>query len=110
SGKIERRALPAPDQTRRALDRAFVAPRTPIEELIASIWADVLGVAQVGIDDNFLELGGHSLLATQVISRMQAALQVELPLRELFEAPTPAQLAARVEAARRGSLGSPPLI
>jgi surfactin family lipopeptide synthetase A len=100
NGKVDRRALPAPDQVRLAPDDALVAPRTPVEEALAGIWADVLGLTQVGIHDNFFELGGHSLLATQVIARLQAAFQVELPLRSLFEAPTVADLAKYLETVR----------
>jgi surfactin family lipopeptide synthetase A len=96
NGKVDRRALPAPDQTRPALEDAFVAPRTPIEAGLAGIWADILKREQVGVHDNFFELGGHSLLATQVISRLRAAFQVELPLRTLFEEPTVARLALAV--------------
>jgi amino acid adenylation domain-containing protein len=98
NGKVDRRALPAPDQARPELDEAYVAPRTTVEGQIAGIWAEVLGVEKVGIHDSFFELGGHSLLATQVISRVRAALQTELPFRAFFEAPTVASLAARVEA------------
>ncbi len=90
NGKIDRSALPAPDLQSEQKD--YVAPRTPTEEMVAQIWAQVLKVEQVGIDDNFFELGGHSLLATQVISRLQEALQISLPLRSLFESPTVAQL------------------
>jgi len=90
NGKIDRSALPAPDLHSEQKD--YVAPRTPTEEMVAQIWAQVLKVEQVGIDDNFFELGGHSLLATQVISRLQQALQISLPLRSLFESPTVAQL------------------
>ncbi len=75
-------------------DPALVAPRTPIERVLAGIWAQVLGVAEVGIDDNFFALGGHSLVATQLLARLRDAFQVELPLRTLFEAPTVAALAA----------------
>jgi amino acid adenylation domain-containing protein len=97
SGKIDRRALPAPEATA-APERAYTAPRGPVEEAIASIFAEVLKVstAEVGAHDSFFELGGHSLLATQAISRIRAALGADLPLRALFEAPTPAELAARV--------------
>ena len=88
TGKLDRRALPAPDQIRSDLEGAFVAPRSPVEEVLAGIWAKVLGLDQVGIHDNFFELGGHSLLATQVISRVRKTFQVEVPLRTLFEMPT----------------------
>jgi amino acid adenylation domain-containing protein len=93
NGKVDRRALPAPAPTRPALDDALVAPRTPVEAALAAIWAEILRLPQVGVHDNFFALGGHSLLATQVISRLQAAFQVDLPLRRLFEAPTVAELA-----------------
>ena len=96
-GKVDRRALPAPDTARPELDEAFVAPRTAVEQCIADIWARVLNLERVGVYDNFFELGGHSLLATQVISRLRDAFQVELPLRSLFEVPTVADLAERVE-------------
>ena len=90
NGKIDRCVLPAPDL--HSEQKNYVAPRTPTEEMVAQILAQVLKVEQVGIDDNFFELGGHSLLATQVISRLQEALQISLPLRSLFESPTVAQL------------------
>jgi amino acid adenylation domain-containing protein len=92
SGKVDRRALPIPDLTKIDV-REFVAPRTALEVTLAGIWAEVLGLARVGITDNFFELGGHSLLGTQVISRVRQHLQVELPLRSLFSAPTIASLA-----------------
>jgi surfactin family lipopeptide synthetase A len=74
-----------------------VAPRSPVEETIAEIWAEVLRVEKVGIHDNFFELGGHSLLATQVMSRLREGLLLDLSVRVLFEAPTVAELASRVE-------------
>ncbi|MBD1924293.1 amino acid adenylation domain-containing protein [Microcoleus sp. FACHB-831] len=92
NGKIDRRALPAPENNNLELDNNFIAPRTEVEEIIANIWTEVLGVRQVGIHDNFFELGGHSLLATQVISHLRATFEVELPLRCLFESPTVAGL------------------
>jgi acyl carrier protein len=96
SGKVDRLALPAPDRVRPDLNGTFVAPRTPVEEVLAGIWTQVLGVKQVGIHDDFFELGGHSLLATQVMSRLRNAFHVELPVRSLFEAPTVAGLALTV--------------
>jgi acyl carrier protein len=93
AGKTDRRALPVPDCARPELDHPFVAPRTPLEERVAAIWSEVLGVAPVGLHDNFFELGGHSLLATRVISRVRNAFGVELPLPALFETPTIAGLA-----------------
>ena len=97
NGKVDRKALPMPDVIGQ-LGHQYVAPRTPTEELLAGIWADVLQVARVGVLDNFFEVGGHSLLATQVMSRLPKLLRVELPLRTLFEVPTVAQLAEVVEA------------
>ncbi|MEG5092537.1 amino acid adenylation domain-containing protein [Microcoleus sp. B13-B4] len=98
NGKVDRRALPAPD-LRPELEEFFVAPRTPIEEMLASIWSNILLIDSVGVHDNFFTLGGHSLLATQVISRVRDTISIELPLRSLFEAPTIAEFASRVEIA-----------
>ena len=78
------------------MEESLVAPRTPVEEMLAGIWCDVLGLKEVGINDNFFELGGHSLLATRVMSRLRKAFQVEIPLRSLFEMPTIAGLAVRI--------------
>jgi acyl carrier protein len=91
--KIDRKALPAPDQTRPELIQQYMAPRDEIEEATANAFASVLKVERVGIYDNFFELGGHSLLATQVISRIRNDLNIDLPLRALFESPTVAELA-----------------
>ncbi|MEG4809778.1 amino acid adenylation domain-containing protein [Microcoleus sp. F8-D3] len=96
NGKVDRRALPAPD-LRKELEESFVAPRTPIEEMLASIWGNILLIDSVGVHDNFFTLGGHSLLATQVISKVRDTISIELPLRSLFEAPTIAEFASRVE-------------
>ncbi len=101
NGKIDHGALPAPEGLRPELGSAFVAPRDELEKRLVRIWEEVLGLERVGIHDDFFELGGHSLLATQVVSRLRDALRVELPLRCLFETPTVAQLAQRVEAARQ---------
>ena len=96
NGKLDRKALPAPDQTRPELDDTFAAPRTPVEEILANIWAEVLKLDTVGIHDNFFHLGGHSLLATRVISRTNLTLQTNLPLRALFTTPTVAGLAEQI--------------
>jgi acyl carrier protein len=93
SGKVDRRALPAPDGSARASIDTYVAPSNPIEQQLAQIWSELLGVAQVGVQDDFFELGGHSLLATQLVSRLRNSFQVELPLRQLFEMPTVAGVA-----------------
>lgn len=92
NGKVNRHALPHPEVGRPELEGTFVAPRTALEEVLAGLWAKILGLEQVGIDDNFFELGGHSLLATQVIFQMRDIFQLELPLRSFFEAPTVAEL------------------
>ena len=110
NGKVDRRELPTPDDRRPDLDEAFVACRTPTEELLAEIWAQVLSVERVGVHDNFFRLGGHSLLATQVVSRIREAFQVEVPLRRLFEAPTIAGLAESIDVGRRTALQTPPLV
>jgi len=102
NGKLDRKALPAPDFA--AAEDAYTAPRTPAEEVLAGIWADVLGVERTGIHDSFFELGGHSLLATRVVSRVREAFGIELSLRALFEGPTIAQMAEAVEALRRAGL------
>ena len=109
SGKVDRRALPAPDRTRPEME-GFVAPRTPIEESVANIWADVLGLEQVGINDNFFVLGGHSLLITQVISRLRESFKTELPIRCMFDAPTVAGLAQVIDEASRSAQQSLPPI
>jgi acyl carrier protein len=92
---VARRALPAPDLA--SADEAYVAPRTPTEEALAEIWAEVLRLKRVGVEESFFELGGHSLRATQVVSRIREVFGVELPLRALFEGPTVAEMAMGVE-------------
>jgi acyl carrier protein len=99
---VDRKALAevaAGTATREAAGE-YVAPRTPIEEMLAQIWADVLRVDRVGINDNFFALGGHSLLAIQVLSRVKETFQVEPPLRRLFETPTIAGLAVAIPLAQ----------
>ena len=110
NGKVDRRALPAPDTSRPDVGSAFMAPRSPLEEGLAEIWRAVLGLTQIGVHDNFFEIGGHSLMATQVISRVREVFQTELPLRALFEAPTVATLAAEIVRTREaGAATAPPL-
>jgi len=96
SGKVDRRSLPRPDGMRPDLDMAFVAPTDPIEETLASIWREVLGLERVGIYDDFFVSGGHSLLAAQVISRIQREFGVDLALRDFFSAPNISSLAERI--------------
>ncbi|HEX2093646.1 MAG TPA: non-ribosomal peptide synthetase [Longimicrobiaceae bacterium] len=97
NGKVNRRALPAPDAVESGGDREHVAPRTATEEEVARIWREVLGVERVGVHDDFFERGGHSLRATQVVSRMRTAFGVDLSLRSIFDAPTIAELAELVD-------------
>ncbi|HEX7240246.1 MAG TPA: amino acid adenylation domain-containing protein, partial [Longimicrobiaceae bacterium] len=110
NGKTDRRALPDPDWE--PAEREHVPPRTPTEEVLAGIWADVLGRERVGVTDDFVEIGGHSLLATRVAARAQAALGTEVPLRDLFDTRTVAGLAARLDAALREGLAvqAPPVV
>ncbi len=109
NGKVDRRALPAPAV--RETSAGYVAPRTPTEEALAEIWKDLLDLERVGVHDNFFDLGGHSLLVAQAMARVREQLGVDLPLRALFESPTPAGLAEQVESAlRQTDMGSlPPL-
>jgi acyl carrier protein len=93
NGKLDRRALPPPESMRPEGEQTFVAPRTPEEEIIAGIWAQVLGLDRVGIHNSFFELGGHSLKATQVIARINKRVPIEVPLRSMFEGQTVAALA-----------------
>jgi acyl-coenzyme A synthetase/AMP-(fatty) acid ligase/acyl carrier protein len=97
SGKVDRRALPAPDASRPALAAEYEAPASPAEEGVAAIWCEVLGIERVGVFDDFFELGGHSLLLPQVMSRLQRDFGVEVPLLDLIEHTTVADLALTVE-------------
>jgi amino acid adenylation domain-containing protein/FkbM family methyltransferase len=111
NGKVDINSLPAPDAIRPDLEEEFAAPRTPIEEVLAGIWSQVLGIERIGIKDSFFDLGGHSLLVMQVISRVRRVFNVNLPLRSMFEAPTVAGFAEKVEEALRQSedLQIPPI-
>ncbi|HYI11617.1 MAG TPA: amino acid adenylation domain-containing protein [Thermoanaerobaculia bacterium] len=102
NGKVDRKALPAPEAAEAGA--GFEAPANPDEVQMAGLWSEVLGRMQIGRNDNFFDLGGHSLLATQLLSRLQGAFGVELPLRVLFDSPTVASLAAHVAEARAANL------
>lgn len=112
NGKVNRRALPAPDWSERSLDNVYEAPRTAVEKRLGRIWQEVLSKKVVGIHDNFFDLGGHSLLATQLISRVREAFAIDLPLRAIFESPTILTLAEQVEIAQRAGAvtTAPPLL
>ncbi len=93
NGKVDRAALPAPDSFRIELKAAYVAPQTELETTITNVWTDVLGIEHIGVEDNFFRLGGHSLLATQLVSRLRGELELDIPLRIVFEAPTVKEMA-----------------
>ncbi|HEV2920390.1 MAG TPA: condensation domain-containing protein, partial [Actinomycetota bacterium] len=111
NGKVDRKALPVPEG-RPDTGVAYVAPRTPTEEVLAAIWSQVLGVDEVGVEDNFFDLGGHSLLATQVVSRVRSSFGVDVALRRFFEYPSIEELARAVEVGLRADAGLavPPLV
>ncbi|RYZ40479.1 MAG: amino acid adenylation domain-containing protein, partial [Myxococcaceae bacterium] len=109
NGKVDRKALPAPEGAR-DVAREYVAPRTETERRVAELWASLLGVERVGVEDDFFALGGHSLLATRAASRIRESFGVELLLRELFESATPAALAARLDSLPRVTSRVPPLV
>jgi non-ribosomal peptide synthetase component F len=100
NGKVDRRALPAPERSRADGDENFVAPRTDVERQLADVWSEMLKVERVGVNDNFFELGGHSLLATQVVWKIRETFEADVPLRILFERSTIAELAELVERAQ----------
>ncbi|MFD4353252.1 amino acid adenylation domain-containing protein [Nocardia sp. NPDC058518] len=106
-GKLDRKALPIPDFT--ATQQSYLAPRTPIEQAVAEVFADVLGSERVSVDQSFFELGGNSLSATKVVARVNSALGSTIALRDLFDAPSVAQLASRVVPAAEGTAGRPAL-
>jgi amino acid adenylation domain-containing protein len=110
SGKVDRRALPAPEPDQEERGEEYVAPRSVVEEMLASIWSEVLGGVKVGVNDNFFDLGGHSLLATQVMSRVREAFGIEIALRSLFEQPTVEELAETIAEGLRAELQVPPRI
>ena len=99
NGKVDRKALPEPDASQSGQE--YVAPRTAEEEILCGIWAEVLKLPRVGIEDNFFEIGGHSLLATQLIARVRNAFSLEIPVRAIFESPSVERLAERIQLERR---------
>ncbi len=103
NGKVDRRALPAITEVRVDPEGEYVAPRCPVEERLAGIWADVLGAESVGMDDNFFDLGGHSLLVLVLLAQTNAAFDVELPVRIIFDAPTVATMAKHIAEAQAGT-------
>jgi amino acid adenylation domain-containing protein len=107
SGKVDRKALPAPASTRPDLKGTLVAPTTSTEERLARIWCEVLALSAVGIHDNFFELGGHSLSMTQVISRVRQAFQIEVPFIQVFQSPTIAKLALQIDGSRANGVKDP---
>ncbi len=98
NGKLDRSALPAPDGSRPALERTYAAPETPVEQSLASIWSEILGVERIGLDDDFFDLGGHSLLAIKMLSRVQESFDLDLLLHSVFEHSTIRELAAAITA------------
>jgi acyl carrier protein len=99
SGKIDRRALPAPDMSRPQMKEPFAPPVTQTEQTLAEIWSEILKITPVGIHDDFFTLGGDSLLATRLIFKTRSALHVEIPVRTIFEVRTISRLAEYIEAA-----------
>lgn len=102
NGKVDREALPSPDYSMSQSREPFVMPATPIEITLARIWSQILRVDNIGINDSFFNLGGHSMLGTQVMSRVRQEFQVDVPLRDLFDRPTIAGLAAAIEKSQAG--------
>ena len=96
NGKVDRRALPAPNSSRTEWEETFVAPRTPTEQVISDIWSQVLGLKQIGVNDNFFEFGGHSLLASQIITQIQNLFQVDISVNTFFQNLTIASLSLTV--------------
>ena len=112
NGKIDRKALPEPDYNPEQADEEGSQKHTPIIELLVTIWCEILGRPHIGIHENFFEVGGHSLLLTRLIARVQAVLEVDIPLSVLFESPSIAEMAERIEILLRGGheMAAPPLI
>jgi hypothetical protein len=106
NGKLDREALPAPVAANILPDENYLAPRTVLEEKLSALVANLLGVAQVGVNDNLFLIGGHSLFGTQLIARIRDNFGVDLPLRSVFESPTPALLAQEIERLMTTKIGA----
>jgi acyl carrier protein len=106
NGKIDRKALPAPSAYQAKESAFFVAPQSPVEESLAGIWCELLGIDRVGVDDDFFVIGGHSLLATQLISRIRTVFDLELSLQDFFKAPSIRKVAEVIEEAIITKTGS----
>ena len=104
SGKIDRLRLPEPGSVRPELDNPYTAPRTPVERELAAIWAEVLALDRVGVEDNFFDLGGHSLGAARILSRVGAVFHADLPIHALFDRPTVAGMAQAISAEQMSSM------
>ena len=102
-GKVDHQALPAPEDFTQFMAHTYVAPGTPLEEVLAKIWADVMGIERVGVNDDFFQLGGHSMLATQIISQVREALQTEVPFNTIFDSPTVGGMALTIEQSQGGA-------
>ncbi len=109
AGKVDRSALPDPDNCRPELDTPFVMSRTPVEKDLAAIWAEVLFLDRVGMNDNFFDLGGHSLAATQIASRVLKQFELEIPVRSFFASPTVAEMAAVIAESQAKKISEPEL-
>jgi acyl carrier protein len=104
NGKLDRKALPKPDERRPELSQPYVPPQNEVERTLAETWAEILSLDRVGIHDNFFDLGGHSLAATRVVSQVIKQFRLELPLQSLFQSPTVAEMAAVIEECREKRL------
>ncbi|HEU5226475.1 MAG TPA: non-ribosomal peptide synthetase, partial [Ktedonobacteraceae bacterium] len=109
NGKVDRKMLPPPDRSQ-PTGEAHIAPRSQMEQALAQIWQEVLGLKQIGIHENFFSLGGHSLLATQVISQIRSSLGLEVTLKLMFQSPTIAELAAAVQHLEKNTFAEPQIV
>ena len=109
NGKLDRGALPPLDDARPAMDTPIAEPRTPVENALAQIWCELLGVSRIGVHDNFFDLGGHSLLAGRIILRVIRTFKVEITFRDFFELPTVAHM-AKIVSRNATDLGDEQLI